>query len=141
MAIFVKIYIIVSMNDDKCDDYIIIRPGEPGYEEAEKDLMNIPGNRPIPPKTFIKWMENELKALKRRQKQGETMYEYNYFGVKLDKKDVVPMEVEIARSEKELQEVKDAVEWAEKKTPGAAKNGNLSLILMDYRKEMGLSEK
>ena len=123
-----------GMNDDKCDDYIVIRPGEPGYEEAEKDLVNIPGNRPIPPATFIRWTENELKTLKQRQKKGETMYEYNCFGVKLDKKDVLTMDEAIARSEKELQEMKDAVEWAEKKKPGAAKNGNLSLIMIEYAK-------
>lgn len=33
------------MNEKELPD--IIYPGEPGYEEAKKDLVNIPGNKPI----------------------------------------------------------------------------------------------
>lgn len=125
------------MNDDKFDKIVVIRPGEPGYEEAEKDLVNIPGNKPIPLVGFLKMAKNDLKVLKARKRRGETLFDVSLSGVKFPKEDIRPLDDAIADWEAEIEKMEKAIEWTEKKKPGSSKNGNASLIMIEYEKEMG----
>lgn len=122
------------MNDDKPT---IIYPGEPGYEEALKDLVNIPGNKPVPLTYFLKWAKNDLKVLEQRKRRGETMFDVSLSGVKLPKEDIIPLDEAIENWKTDIEEMEKAIEWTEKKNPGSSRNGNASLIMIEYRKEMG----
>lgn len=120
------------MDNDKQELPTILRPGDPGYEEAQKDLVNIPGNKPMTLAVLLRFIESDLHSWKKRKQSGRA-----YTLPSLAQGDNEPDEPQsldelIEHWEKEKAELEKVIAWAEANRPGSSRKENGSLLMQEY---------
>ena len=121
------------MNDEDFEP-IVIRPGEPGYEEAAKDLVNIPDNKPITLVQALRMIDSDIRGWKKRRERGEKFTLPELATEYGEARKPESLDELIENWEKEKAELEKVIAWAEKKRPGSSKKENGSLLMIEYEK-------
>lgn len=121
---------------ESVDEVIIIRPGEPGYEEHAPKVDPL-GGTPMPLVAVLRFAESELFRFTEMKKMGFCYTTAGLADGSSDDFKARPIDERISELEKMLSDTKAVVAWAEAKRPGSSKNENGSLLLMEYEKETG----
>ena len=107
------------MNEEN-QEYTIIRPGEPGYDELAPDVDTL-GGKPLPLTAGLRFVESELYKLKKMKKQGYKTTIPELADGSGNELEARPIDERIAELEKMKIEYDEAVAFLENIEPGLSR--------------------